>query len=107
MQSIATKDGKRAWVSLWNASQVAELDLEKGTVARWIKLHRAEIGDRSWIASDGDGAEWKVESALVVTLANTDEIAIVNTANGIATLQSAAASRTECSWCISQCSRIQ
>jgi DNA-binding beta-propeller fold protein YncE len=35
---VATRDGKRAWCSLWNASQVAELDLAEGKVARWIKL---------------------------------------------------------------------
>ena len=35
---VASRDGRRAWCSLWNASRVAELDLEKGTVARWIPL---------------------------------------------------------------------
>jgi len=35
---VATRDGKRAWCSLWNASEVAELDLATGTVARMIKL---------------------------------------------------------------------
>ncbi len=29
---VATKDGKRAWCSLWNASEVAELDLAGGKV---------------------------------------------------------------------------
>ena len=86
---IATKDGKRAWVSLWNASQVAELDLEKGTVTRWIKLHPPKS------ATDPGShptamALSKDESALGVTLANTDEIAIVNTASGIPAFQSAA-----------------
>jgi len=36
--AVATHDGKRAWVSLWNASSLAELDLKKGTVSRWISL---------------------------------------------------------------------
>ncbi len=35
---VATRDGRRAWCSLWNASQVAELDLTSGKVARWIEL---------------------------------------------------------------------
>ncbi|MGB9433686.1 MAG: hypothetical protein WBQ89_15700 [Candidatus Acidiferrum sp.] len=35
---IANKAGTKAWVSLWNASAVAELNIESGTVARWIKL---------------------------------------------------------------------
>ena len=39
---VATRDGRRAWCSLWNASQVAELDLTSGKVARWIKLKQPE-----------------------------------------------------------------
>jgi sugar lactone lactonase YvrE len=38
---IANKAGTKAWVSLWNASAVAALDLEAGKVARWIELPRA------------------------------------------------------------------
>ena len=87
---IATKDGKRAWVSLWNASQVAELDLEKGTVARWIKLHPPKSATDPGSHPTAMALGGEDESALAVTLANTDEIAIVNTVNGIATLQSAA-----------------
>jgi DNA-binding beta-propeller fold protein YncE len=34
---VATKDGRRAWCSLWNASQVVELDLTGGKIANWIK----------------------------------------------------------------------
>ena len=74
---IATKDGKRAWVSLWNASQVAELDLEKGTVTRWIKLHPPKS------ATDPGShptamALSKDESILLVTLANMDEVAAIH-----------------------------
>jgi DNA-binding beta-propeller fold protein YncE len=39
---VATKDGRRAWCSLWNASQVAELDLTSGKIARWIKLKQPD-----------------------------------------------------------------
>jgi hypothetical protein len=35
---VATRDGRRAWCSLWNASQVDELDLSTGEVVRRIKL---------------------------------------------------------------------
>ena len=35
---VATRDGRRAWCSLWNASQVAELDLERHRVVRRIPL---------------------------------------------------------------------
>ena len=33
-----TKDGRRAFVALWNASEVVELDLESGKVARRLAL---------------------------------------------------------------------
>ena len=35
---IANKAGTKAWVSLWNDSAVAEVNLETGKVARWIEL---------------------------------------------------------------------
>jgi DNA-binding beta-propeller fold protein YncE len=38
---VATRDGRRAWCSLWNASQVAQLDLASGKVVRWIKFQIA------------------------------------------------------------------
>ncbi|HLH08724.1 MAG TPA: beta-propeller fold lactonase family protein [Terriglobales bacterium] len=84
---VATKDGKRAWVSLWNASQVAELDLEKGTVTRWIKLHPPKV------ATDPGShptamALSKDESTLFVALANTDEVAAVQTKDGSISLVS-------------------
>src|SRR5258708_6378608 len=36
--TVITNDGKRAFVSLWNASTVAELDLARGKVLRKIEL---------------------------------------------------------------------
>ena len=36
--TVITNDGKRGFVSLWNASTVAELDLTRGTVVRKIEL---------------------------------------------------------------------
>jgi len=38
---IANKAGTKAWVSFWNGSSVAELNLETGKVARWIDLAKA------------------------------------------------------------------
>jgi DNA-binding beta-propeller fold protein YncE len=35
---IANKAGTKAWVSLWNNSSVAELNLETGKIAHWITL---------------------------------------------------------------------
>src|SRR5207249_2966920 len=33
-----SKDGRRGWVALWNASEVVELDLTKGTVGRKLAV---------------------------------------------------------------------
>ncbi|PYX70641.1 MAG: phosphoesterase, partial [Acidobacteria bacterium] len=33
---VASRDGRRAWCSLWNSSRVAELDITNGKVVRWI-----------------------------------------------------------------------
>src|SRR2546423_1127189 len=38
--TVITRDGRRGFVSLWNASSVAELDLEKGSVRRFIPLRK-------------------------------------------------------------------
>jgi DNA-binding beta-propeller fold protein YncE len=38
--TVMTKDGKRGFVSLWNASTVAELDLVAGRVLGMIPLHK-------------------------------------------------------------------
>ena len=35
---VVSKDGRRGWCSLWNASRVVELNLESGRVARTIPL---------------------------------------------------------------------
>src|SRR5436305_5127252 len=39
---VATRDGRHAWCSLWNTSQVAELDLPGGRVTGWINLKRPQ-----------------------------------------------------------------
>ena len=39
---IANKAGTKAWVSLWNSSEVAELNLEKAKVDLWINLNKPE-----------------------------------------------------------------
>ncbi len=79
-QIVASKDGRRAWVSLWNASAVAELDLEKGSVVRLIPLHPATSptagSHPTALAFSPD------QQTLYVALANTDEVAAINTATG-------------------------
>jgi len=78
---IAARDGKRAWVSLWNASEVDELDLDGGTVRRKLPLYQPR-------ASAGPGSHptalllSRDESRLYVALANADRVAVVDTASG-------------------------
>jgi len=79
--TVMTHDGKRGFVSLWNASAVAELDLRKGRVARIIPLHRPSdplaggSHPTALLLSHDD-------SRLFVALTNGDEIDVLNTRNG-------------------------
>ena len=78
---VASHDGRRAWCSLWNASRVAELDLEKGTVARWIPLLEPKEPTTPGshptamlLSSD--------EKSLYVALSNANRVAVVSTETG-------------------------
>jgi DNA-binding beta-propeller fold protein YncE len=78
---VATRDGRRAWCSLWNASQVAELDLTSGKVARWITLKRPEDP----LAPGSHPTAMLLspnEKMLFVALSNADSVAIVDAASG-------------------------
>jgi DNA-binding beta-propeller fold protein YncE len=71
-----SRDGKRGYVSLWNASRVAELDLDRGKVIRMIPLGMpakpTEAGSHpTALLLSPD------ESRLYVTLANLDQVAVV------------------------------
>ena len=75
---VATRDGRRAWCSLWNASQVAELDLTDGKVVRWIKLKEPEDP----IAPGSHPTAMLLspdEKLLYVALSNADAVAVVST----------------------------
>jgi DNA-binding beta-propeller fold protein YncE len=89
---VAARDGRRAWCSLWNASQVAELDLATGKVVRWIKLKQPEDP----IAPGSHPTAMLLspdEQLLYVALSNADQIAVIAAATGspIAFLSSAPA----------------
>jgi DNA-binding beta-propeller fold protein YncE len=78
---VVSRDGRRAWCSLWNASSVAELNLETGAVVRTIPLAEPKSPtDPSshptamLLSSD--------ERLLYVALANSDLVAAVSTAEG-------------------------
>jgi DNA-binding beta-propeller fold protein YncE len=77
----ATRDGKRAWISLWNGSEVDELDLDAGTVA-----HRIPLLPPASPTNPGSHPTALLlspsEDRLYVALANADRIAAVNTASG-------------------------
>jgi len=77
---VATKDGHRAWCSLWNASQVAELDLTSGKVARWIKLPLLQPGDPVAPGSHPTAMLLsRDEQTLYVALSNVDRVAAIPT----------------------------
>ncbi len=78
---VATRDGRRAWCSLWNASQVAELDLTSGKVVRWIKLGKPEDP----LAPGSHPTAMLLspnEKILYVALSNIDEVAMVGVEKG-------------------------
>ncbi len=78
---VATADGRRAYCSLWNASQVAELDLEEGTILRNIPL-RAPASATAAGSHPTAMLLSPDEKQLYVTLANADAVAVIDTASG-------------------------
>ena len=78
---VATRDGRRAWCSLWNASQVAELDLMGGKVVRRVDLNKPEEP----LAPGSHPTAMLLspsEKSLYVTLSNLDKVAIISTDQG-------------------------
>jgi DNA-binding beta-propeller fold protein YncE len=79
---IATRSGKRAWCSLWNASQVAELDLTSGKVVRWVKLK--EPSDPTAPGSHPTAMLLSPDQkSLYVALSNADVVAVISTETGV------------------------
>jgi DNA-binding beta-propeller fold protein YncE len=78
---IANKAGTKAWVSLWNGSSVAELNLAKGTVARWLDVTKpadpvaASAHPTAMVLSPN-------EILLYVALSNADSVIELNLDNG-------------------------
>ncbi len=76
---VVARDGRRAFVALWNASEVVELDLARRTVGRKLALLKPESAVAAGthpcafaLAADG--------RTLYVALANRDAVAAVNVA---------------------------
>jgi DNA-binding beta-propeller fold protein YncE len=71
------KDGRRAFVALWNASEIAELDLERGTVGRKLAL----LKPPSPVAPGTHPCDFAFspdQGVLYVALANRDAVAAVH-----------------------------
>lgn len=77
---VASRDGRRAWCSLWNASAVAELDVADEKITRWIPL-----GKPLKPTSAGTHPSALVlspdEQFLYVALSNADEVAVIETSD--------------------------
>jgi len=76
-----SQDGKRAFVALWNASEIVELDLAKNTVGRKLKL----LKPTSPIAPGTHPCAFVLSPdgrTLYVSLANRDVVAAVNVGAG-------------------------
>ncbi|MGC1413865.1 MAG: hypothetical protein WA817_01170, partial [Candidatus Acidiferrum sp.] len=79
--AVMTNNGKRGFVSLWNASTVAELDLLSGRVLRMIPLRKPE----SPLAGGSHPTALLLNrdnSILYVALTDRDEIAEIDTHSG-------------------------
>ena len=75
---VATRDGHRAWCSLWNTSQVAEFDLTSAKVVRWIKLKQPDDP----LAPGSHPTAMLLspdEKFLRVALSNADEVVEIST----------------------------
>ena len=76
-----SQDGRRAFVALWNASEIVELDLAKNTVGRKVALLKptSPIKPGTHPCSFALSADGKT---LYVALANRDAVAAVNVGAG-------------------------
>ena len=76
-----SKDGERAFVALWNASEIVELDLAKGMVGRKLAL----LKPPSAVAPGTHPCALEISpdgKTLYVALANRDAVAAVNVSAG-------------------------
>ena len=75
--AAATRDGKTGWISLWNGSSVAKLDLRSGKVVDRISLEppqvKTEASSHPTAILLSPDEHW-----LYVTLANRDAVAVID-----------------------------
>jgi DNA-binding beta-propeller fold protein YncE len=78
---IANKAGTKAWVSLWNSSEVAELDIGGGKVARWINVIKTPAPTEPSPHPTAMALS-RHESVLHVALSNADQVVGVGLDSG-------------------------
>jgi YVTN family beta-propeller protein len=76
-----TRDGRRAFVALWNASEVVDLDLVKGTVGRKVSLLKPASETAPGTHPDALLLDERTET-LYVSLANRDAVAAIGVGKG-------------------------
>jgi DNA-binding beta-propeller fold protein YncE len=86
---VATKDGRRAWCSLWNGAAVTEIDLISGKVAQGIRLTQfatpVEPGDSLAPGSHPTAMILSPdEKRLYVALSNVDQVVALSVASASA-----------------------
>ena len=81
---IANKAGTKAWVSLWNSSSVAELNLETGTVGRWIADLSKHENPNAPSSHPTAMLLSPDEATLYLALANADMVVGVDLKSGLA-----------------------
>ena len=79
---VATRDARRAWCSLWNASEVSELDLTSGKVMRPIMLPQLKPPTDPLMPGSHPTALLLSpdERVLFVALSNFGAVAVISTA---------------------------
>jgi len=76
-----TKDGRRAFVALWNVSEVAELDLVRGTVARRVALMKPSTATAPGTHPCALLLDERA-GLLYAALSNRDAVAAIDIGNG-------------------------
>ena len=82
---VVARDNRRAWCSLWNGSQVVELDLASGRIARRVKLPVKAGASESSIAPGSHPTAMLLsqnDKFLYIALANADAVAAVSVKSG-------------------------
>ncbi len=79
---IANKAATKAWVSLWNGSTVAELDLQSGRVARWLELWHYSDPNEPGSHPTAMALDPK-EDLIYVASGNDDSVVAVHLSSGL------------------------